>query len=489
VLALAAANLTIRIGQEFLTDWDEALYTTSAWEMLQNNQWAATTFQGALDYYNTKPPLNVWLVALSFKAFGVSLLSARLPSMICAWLTVLALLYWAQRTFGRATALWAGLVLSTSFGFLHVHAGRSANADAPFTLVIVLMAIAVTAADASPAALLFLGPLAAAAFLLKGFGVLLPLAFVIPGLYMLGRRGQLRAQVLAGAVALFVLPVALWVYARWRVDGWEFFRWMVQNDAIGVTTQTLDGHTGRWFYYLDTLQKHQIDWLCAGLLALAATRSWRGWRTAFAVPASAGQAAMTFWRAGRHSTFVIGFVAVACLAIPTLMRTKLPWYLNPFYPVFALLVGYLMARALAVSAVSSRRRCAVAFLAIAAVAEARIVYYSFHYRDLGLKRQAFLLDEAPRLQGHRIYAADCSLADQFVIRAMVGAEPVTAETTEGFARIAADDDYFLASARPDANGLRMVECGGDSCLYSSSIVVADVGPVLTAEEFDRATVE
>jgi 4-amino-4-deoxy-L-arabinose transferase-like glycosyltransferase len=478
VLALAAANLTIRIGHEFLTDWDEALYTTSAWEMLHNHQWAATTFHGALDYYNTKPPLNVWLLALSFKMFGVSLTSARLPSAICAWLTIVALLYWARQVFGRVTALCAALVLSTSFGFLHVHAARSANADAPFTLVIVLMAIALTAAEASPAALLFLGPLAAAAFLLKGFGVLLPLAFVVPGVYMLGRRGQLRVPVLAGALAGFVLPVALWVGARWRVDGWEFFRWMVLNDAIGVTTTTLDGHTGSWFYYLDILQKHQIDWLFAGLVAVVTTRAWREWRTVRA-----------FWRTGRYSTFVIGAVAVACLAVPTLMRTKLSWYLNPFYPVFALVVGYLMARALAASTPSSRRRCAVVFLAIAMVAEARIVYYSFRYRDLSLKRQAFLLDEAPRLQGHRVYAADWSIADEFVIRAIVGAEPATADTTERFARIATDDDYFIAPARPQANGLHMVECGGSSCLFGSTSALADADPSIRVEGADAVAVE
>ena len=30
--------------------------------------------------------------------------------------------------------------------------------------------------------------------------------------------------------------------------------------------------------------------------------------------------------------------------IPTLMQTKLAWYLNPFYPLFALLVGRTFAQ-------------------------------------------------------------------------------------------------------------------------------------------------
>jgi len=59
VLALAAFNLTWRLGSEIVTEWDEALYATSAWEMVTSGQWIATTFHGAIDYYNSKPPLNV----------------------------------------------------------------------------------------------------------------------------------------------------------------------------------------------------------------------------------------------------------------------------------------------------------------------------------------------------------------------------------------------------------------------------------------------
>ena len=35
VLLLAAINLFVRLGQEVVTDWDEALYAITAWEALQ----------------------------------------------------------------------------------------------------------------------------------------------------------------------------------------------------------------------------------------------------------------------------------------------------------------------------------------------------------------------------------------------------------------------------------------------------------------------
>ena len=46
VLALSAFNLTFRLGSEGLTEWDESLYATSALEMVRNQNWVATTFDG-----------------------------------------------------------------------------------------------------------------------------------------------------------------------------------------------------------------------------------------------------------------------------------------------------------------------------------------------------------------------------------------------------------------------------------------------------------
>src|SRR5215831_3812439 len=80
VLAIAAFNVGFRLNREVITTWDESLYATTAAEMLRSGDWLVTTFDGAVDYYNSKPPLNVWLIAGSFKLFGVSLWALRLPS-------------------------------------------------------------------------------------------------------------------------------------------------------------------------------------------------------------------------------------------------------------------------------------------------------------------------------------------------------------------------------------------------------------------------
>ena len=110
VLGLAAFNLTYRLDREIVTDWDESLYAISATEMATSGQWIGVTYLGQLDYYNSKPPLNVWLIALAFKVFGTNLWSLRLASVTAALLTVTIVITWGRRCFGAAVALLAGVV-------------------------------------------------------------------------------------------------------------------------------------------------------------------------------------------------------------------------------------------------------------------------------------------------------------------------------------------------------------------------------------------
>src|SRR6185503_20839428 len=109
--------------------------------MVNSGDWVTTTYHGLPDYYNSKPPLNTWILSAAFKLWGVNLLSLRLTSVVAAWVTVLVLMLWARRFFSDRTAILAGLILSTSFGFLHVHSGRSGNPDAIMTLLLLLVLV------------------------------------------------------------------------------------------------------------------------------------------------------------------------------------------------------------------------------------------------------------------------------------------------------------------------------------------------------------
>ncbi|HET9271307.1 MAG TPA: glycosyltransferase family 39 protein, partial [Vicinamibacterales bacterium] len=248
VLALAAFNLAFRIGNEMVQVWDESLFAITAGEMAESGDWIGTTFLGSLDYYNSKPPLHVWLVALSFKVFGQGLVSLRLPSIAAAWCTVGLLMWWATRLFGRAIGVMAGLVLATCYGFLYVHSGRSGNSDALFTLLITLTVVTLWASRDHPWRRVWLGALLGLVFMVKGMGILMP-ATIIGGTELAGWwRGDLdrrsRWLPLLAAAAVFVAIVAPWVVARWSVDGWRFFDAMFFHDFVERASTVLDGHEG-----------------------------------------------------------------------------------------------------------------------------------------------------------------------------------------------------------------------------------------------------
>jgi len=456
VLALAAFNLTFRLGSEFLTEWDESLYATAASEAVDAGHWIGTTMEGELDYYNTKPPLNVWLIALTFKVFGKSLIALRLISVVAAWLTVFVLLVWGRRSRGPVVALVAGLVLATSFGFIHIHAGRSANTDALFTLIVLLTVVTLWAEPRSRWARVWLGPLLAAAFLLRGMAVLMPLGIV--AVVWTLRRPKLDRALAPTLVAaiLCVVPVGAWMIARYRVDQWQFLDRLFFYDFVARTTNVIEDHPGGLFYYLNILQKHQFDWLFLGLVALLlAPLSWATLRRS-----------SSRWREHGFAVLMIAWAGVTLIE-PTLMRTKLPWYLNTFYPAFAIGIAWLVVHALSGAGTTPqwrRRALAGAFLVAFAVAESKLVWYSFVYRDLALTDQSLVLTEMEELAGHRLYRERADRAGTFVT-GLAHAESRYAPDTQSFLQESQPGDYLITAEPVSHPELHLVRSKGRYSLY------------------------
>lgn len=458
VLALAAFNLWFRIGSELVSEWDEALYAITAAEIVRSGDWIGTTFLGNLDYYNSKPPLNVWLIALSFKVFGSHLIALRLVSTISAWLTVAVLMLWTRRVYGTAVSLLSGVVLATCFAFLHEHAGRSANPDALFTLLGLLTVVSLWAAQTRSARhIVWIGPIAAAAFLLRGMGVLMPLV-IVAGAMALGWRKGLRGWIRPAAMAflLFLVPVLTWAVARYRFDGWEFLSRLFWNDFVALSTTPLEGHRHGPLFYLDILQKHHYDWLIAGLAAILLFRP----RMARVRELAAR------WRDGMAGLFLAW--AVATLLVPTAMETKLPWYLNSFYPLFAVTIALPLAHAVSRAAASPawRGRVLLAIsIAMFGVAEAKLLWYSYHYRDVSLSGQAAILAHGDRLAGKRLFRDSTRYGGIFVARDIVGAEPSYAADLDHFLSQSRPNDYFLTPKDLTHADIEFIGAAGGYRLY------------------------
>ncbi len=99
-----------------LIDRDETRYAEIPREMLVSNNWALPQLN--FEPYYDKPPLMYWLCALSYQAFGISESSARLVPAVAAFLTLLGTLWFGSRVFGKTTGLLGASVLMLSAGFV-----------------------------------------------------------------------------------------------------------------------------------------------------------------------------------------------------------------------------------------------------------------------------------------------------------------------------------------------------------------------------------
>src|SRR5688572_8140979 len=101
-----------------IRQWDESRLAVNAAEMLDNGNWIVTYFGGNPDLWNTKPPLQIWLIALSIKLFGYTEFAVRFPTTLAVLATFGVIFIFSLRHFKSVLiAVLSVLVLVTSQGY------------------------------------------------------------------------------------------------------------------------------------------------------------------------------------------------------------------------------------------------------------------------------------------------------------------------------------------------------------------------------------
>lgn len=110
--------------------WDESRLAMNAYEMSHSGNWLVTTFEGAPDMWNTKPPLLIWIQALFIKTFGFGPLALRLPIAIATAINVYYLFYFLGRGLkNQLLGLITAIILMTSVGYVCSHVTRTGDYD------------------------------------------------------------------------------------------------------------------------------------------------------------------------------------------------------------------------------------------------------------------------------------------------------------------------------------------------------------------------
>ena len=286
-----------------------------------------------------KPPLAYWAQAVSYRIFGENDFAARFPSVVAAALTALLIFAWGVRTGGEKVGWWAAIIFTLSLQTF-VHA-KAAVAD---IWLVFFMTIAhwsgfeliqrstlnQGAAPSKPPWAIWNSPFLvfylalAFGFLAKGPIAWTPL-LTVGAIIIYSRDWRLaqRFKFLPG-ILLTLAIVALWgIPALIQTHG-EFFTVGIGRHVIGRSFATMEGHGANSFgmyllllpFYFVTIFIGFFPWSIK--VPLLTSRLWR--------------------HRDKIDNYLIAGVAIIFI-IFTLVKTKLPHYTLPAFPMLALLVA------------------------------------------------------------------------------------------------------------------------------------------------------
>ena len=311
------------LGSSALFEPDEGRNAEKAREILLLGDWV-TPYQNFLPTLD-KPIFFYWLVAISFKLFGLSEWSARLPSALAGLGCIFLVYRFARLQWGLQEGLWSSLVLITSLEFFLF--SRIVIFDMTLTLFISLALFsfyAVTQTDdprAGKRHCLLMYAAMGAGTLVKG-----PIALVIPGaviffyLLLTGKWFLLRRlNILLGTIVYFavVAPWYLWVESR-NPGYLRYFLW--EEHFVRYLTPHFS-RTKTWYYFFLVLGIGFLPW-------------------SFFIPVTA----KNLWnRTFTGANLLLTLWVILPFAFFSASNAKLPHYILPIYPALAILTGQAVA--------------------------------------------------------------------------------------------------------------------------------------------------
>ena len=213
LLASAAALFAAGMHTLSLPSFDDALYARWGVEMARSGGSFTVTRMGEPEF--AKPPLQFWLLAVSFGLLGENDAAARLPSLLMACATLLLVFRLGSRLFDERTGLTAAALLVVTPYF--VENARGSMLDLPLAFWICVSMTLFVEGRRRPRLHVAAALPLAAGILTKSVLGLLPVAIMAALCLHPHWRPRRMAPLALGAV------LGLSLGATWTVDQWFRF--------------------------------------------------------------------------------------------------------------------------------------------------------------------------------------------------------------------------------------------------------------------------
>ena len=377
VLALLCLPFFINLGAASIWDGSEAFYAETAREMLASGDWLSPRFN--FEPRVNKPPLTYWIIAVSYKIFGVNEFAVRFPGALAA-LGVTLFAWGAARSFyGTRAALFAAVIAAatprifilerrlpidilllfflTGTLFFLLRAAVSATSENPWErgrlariflknagimpalpakneVFGACLSIREPAKTQKPPRAPHAIPLicayvfAALGFLTKG-----PVAVIIPAgalaVWMCYARKLRFSDLLPlRGAAIFLCVVLPWYVLSYFARGWDYISQFFLSDNLGRFASESFGPARTFYYYVPIWFSDFFPWSLIGTAALISL------------------GATSFRERLKEVTFGLPFFWCALtFLLFSLSKNKQEYYIAPMYPAAAILVAGLLAKA------------------------------------------------------------------------------------------------------------------------------------------------
>lgn len=316
-LCICIVILFSNLGGIALLDPDEPVYAETAKEMIQFQDYLSPRIYG--EFWYDKPPMYYWLVALSFKALGVSEFAARLPATLSALFCVILVSGYAAKKMNYRAGLFSGLVLVTTFEFFYLAKGAVTDSTLNLLLTACLLAM-------FEKRYLLGGLLAGLAVLTKGpVGLAFPA--IIFAIYLIATRNLSelkRKEIWLGLIVCCCVAIP-WYAAMYKVHGMPFIDTFLGFHNITRFTSPEHPETAGWYFFIPVLILGFFPWSIFMFQAVkdVIKKHFHGKNT-------------------EHESVFFLIWAMFILLFFTVSKTKLVSYILPMFSPLALLTGYYL---------------------------------------------------------------------------------------------------------------------------------------------------
>ncbi|MEH2412500.1 ArnT family glycosyltransferase [Nostoc sp.] len=258
--------LLFNSGHNSLMAHDEGLYASRARLMFDSGNWIAPWEKA-----HHKTPGPYWLIASSYKLFGISDTSARLPSMIAGIFSLWLVYEIGKIMLGKKLAWLAAAILSVESLWLQY--SRLSTPDVPMVLLVLLAIWSLIKTELHPKYCYFWGFIAGLSlslgFLVRSFMIFLPIIALLP--YLIGehrRHHHLTNPILYLGFFVGLIPTCIWLWLSWLHYGnqsfEELFKFVVQLGSE-------DRYNNGPLFYIWNIPLRAFPWAFFGILGLVLT--------------------------------------------------------------------------------------------------------------------------------------------------------------------------------------------------------------------------